>query len=399
MITDIEIPFLDLITPHVELEDELVDVFRHALRTAGFIGGPMVEKFEAAFAEFCDTRYAVAISSGTDALRFAIMTAGVQPGDVVLTVPNTFIATTEAISQARAIPEFVDVDEHTYNMSVVMLQRYLQKKCIRDKTGKLVSLRSGRPVTAVVPVHLYGKMADMDPILELADQYGLTVIEDACQAIGATYDSKRLSGTRRAGAIGTIAAFSFFPSKNLGGFGDGGMMTTGDDALAAKLRMLRVHGERERYKHQEIGWNSRLDALQAAVLRVKLPHLDAWAAGRIAHAERYDRLFAASGLVAKERVRIPTRAGNAGHVFNQYTIRVRERDALAEHLKARGIGYGIYYPIPLHLQECFKRLGHSPGDFPETERAAAEVLSLPVFPELASSQIEEVVQAIADFWA
>jgi dTDP-4-amino-4,6-dideoxygalactose transaminase len=305
----------------------------------------------------------------------------VGAGDEIVTTPFSFFASASCAALLGARPVFVDIDRETFNIDAGRLEGAI-----------------GPKTKAVIPVHLFGQCADMDPILDVAARRGLPVVEDACQAIGATYDSKRLAGRFRAGAMGAIGAFSFFPSKNLGGFGDGGMMTTGDPALAAKLRLLRVHGERERYKHQEIGWNSRLDALQAAVLRVKLPHLDGWAAGRVAHADHYDRLFHASGLVDKERIRIPARAPQAGHIFNQYTIRVRERDALAEHLKARGIGFGIYYPIPLHLQECFARLGYRPGDFPETERAAAEVLSLPVFPELAAHQIEEVVDAIASFW-
>ena len=224
------IPFLDLVTPHLELEQELTGVFRRALHTAGFIGGPMVEEFEKAFAAFCGTSHSIAVSSGTDALRFAIMACGVQPGDVVLTVPHTFIATTEAISQAGAIPEFVDIDEHTYNMSVEMLQQFLEEQCMRDQSGRLISRRSGRPVTAVVPVHLYGQMADMDPILRLADQYGLTVIEDACQAHGAEYFSKSLNRWMKAGSMGRAAAFSFYPGKNLGACGEAGAVTTNDAA-------------------------------------------------------------------------------------------------------------------------------------------------------------------------
>lgn len=232
MNTDAAIPFLDLVTPHVELEEELTALFRSVLRSAGFIGGPMVENFETAFADFCETRHAIAVNSGTDALRFAIMASGIKSGDVVLTVPNTFIATTEAISQARAIPEFVDVDEQTYNMSVLMLQRYLQKKCVRNNAGQLISLRSGRPVTAVVPVHLYGQMADMDGILDLAEQYGLVVIEDACQAHGAEYFSKKHNRWMKAGSMGCAAAFSFYPGKNLGACGEAGAITTNDSAMA-----------------------------------------------------------------------------------------------------------------------------------------------------------------------
>ena len=263
------VPFLDLITPHLELEHELAGVFRQSLRTAGFVGGPVVERFENAFAAFCNTSHSVAASSGTDALRFAIIACGIQPGDVVLTVPNTFIATTEAISQARAIPEFVDIDEHTYNISIVMLQRYLEKQCIRDKSGRLISLRSGRPVTAIVPVHLYGQMADMDAILNLASQYGRTVIEDACQAHGAEYFSKKLNRWVKAGSMGRAAAFSFYPGKNLGACGEGGAVTTNDAGLADKVRMLRDHGQVKKYYHDVEGYNGRLDAIQAGILQAK----------------------------------------------------------------------------------------------------------------------------------
>ena len=237
------VPFLDLITPHRELERELVGAFRESLRTAGFVGGPVVERFEEAFAAFSNCSHAIAVSSGTDALRFAIIACGIEAGDVVLTVPNTFIATAEAISQAGAIPEFVDVDEHTYNISVQMLEQFLDKQCVRNNAGKLISLRSGRPVTAVVPVHLYGQMADMDAILNLADKYGLTVIEDACQAHGAEYFSKRLNRWMKAGSMGRAAAFSFYPGKNLGACGEGGAVTTNDAEVAEKVRMLRDHGQ------------------------------------------------------------------------------------------------------------------------------------------------------------
>ena len=251
------IPFVDLVTPHLELEQELTAVFRQALRTAGFIGGPMVEMFEIAFADFCGVNHAIAISSGTDALRFAIMASGVQPGDVVVTVPNTFIATTEAISQAGAFPEFVDIDPYTYNLSVEMLQHYLEKQCVRDKGGKLISRRSGRPVTAVVPVHLYGQMADMDPILGLAEEYGLSVIEDACQAHGAEYYSKRLGQWKTAGSMGRAAAFSFYPGKNLGACGEAGAVTTNDPVIVEKIDVT-----------VGAGWNARQRRAGYANLRV-----------------------------------------------------------------------------------------------------------------------------------
>jgi dTDP-4-amino-4,6-dideoxygalactose transaminase len=394
MITDIETPFLDLVTPHVELEEELVEVFRHALRNASFIGGPIVEKFESAFAEFCDARYAIAISSGTDALRFAIMTSGVQPGDVVLTVPNTFIATTEAISQARAIPEFVDVDEHTYNMSVVMLQRFLQKKCIRDKTGRLISLRSGRPVTAVVPVHLYGQMADMDPILELAEQYGLTVIEDACQAHGAEYFSKKNNRWMKAGTMGKAAAFSFYPGKNLGACGEGGAVTTNDSEMAEKIKMLRDHGQVTKYYHNAEGYNGRLDAIQAGILLTKLPYLNAWNAQRRCRAEDYNRLLAHSDAIS-----LPHEPSWSHGVYHLYVIRTNDRDNMMKHLKEVGIGSAIHYPIPLHLQKAYTSLNHNSGDFPVAESAAAEIVSLPMFPQLSVSQQTRVASEVLNFLA
>ena len=266
------IPFLDLVTPHVELEQELTEVFRKALRTAGFIGGPMVEEFEKAFATFCDTSYSVAISSGTDALRFALMASGVKPGDVVVTVPHTFIATTEAISQAGALPEFVDIDEQTYNMDPAKLKEYLKKQCTVDDAGRLISRRSGRPVTAVVPVHLYGQMADMDPILELAERYRLVVIEDACQAHGAEYFSRKHNRWMKAGSMGRAAAFSFYPGKNLGACGEAGAATTNDAAIAKTMKMLRDHGQATKYYHDVEGYNGRLDAIQAGLLHVKLAH-------------------------------------------------------------------------------------------------------------------------------
>ena len=280
------IPFLDLVTPHVEMEQELVGVFQRALVTAGFIGGPMVEEFERAFAAFCDATYSIAVSSGTDALRFALMACGVEQGDVVVTVPHTFIATTEAISQAGALPEFVDIDERTFNMSVEMLEQFLEEECRWERSGKLVSVRSGRPVTAVVPVHLYGQMADMDQILQLAGKYRLSVIEDACQAHGAEYYSRKLNRWMRAGSMGHAAAFSFYPGKNLGACGEAGAVTTNDGGLADKVKMLRDHGQVKKYYHDLEGYNGRLDAIQAGILHAKLAHLAKWNAQRRERASR-----------------------------------------------------------------------------------------------------------------
>jgi dTDP-4-amino-4,6-dideoxygalactose transaminase len=386
------IPFVDLVTPHLELEQELTAVFRQALRTGGFIGGPMVEKFESAFADFCGANHAIAISSGTDALRFAIMASGVQAGDVVVTVPNTFIATTEAISQAGAFPEFVDIDEYSYNLSVEMLQHYLEKQCFRDKAGKLISQRSGRPVTAVVPVHLYGQMADMDPILSLAEEYGLDVIEDACQAHGAEYYSKKLAQWKTAGSMGRAAAFSFYPGKNLGACGEAGAVTTNDPVIVEKIKMLRDHGQTKKYHHELEGYNGRLDAIQAGLLHAKLGYLAKWNEQRRDCAAEYNRL-----LGDNEAVALPYEPSWSRAVYHLYVVRSRDRDGMMGHLKDAGIATGIHYPIPLHLQRAYASLKYSLEDLPVATRLAGEIVSLPMFPQLLADQQERVAQEIRAF--
>ena len=386
------IPFLDLVTPHLELEEELTGVFRRALLTAGFVGGPVVEEFEKAFAAFCNVSHSIAVSSGTDALRFALMACGVQPGDVVLTVPNTFIATTEAISQAGATPEFVDIDEQTYNMSVEMLWQFLERQCTRDKSGRLISRRSGRPVTAVVPVHLYGQMADMDTILDLAGQYGLTVIEDACQAHGAEYFSKKLNCWMKAGSMGRAAAFSFYPGKNLGACGEGGAVTTNDTVLAGKISMLRDHGQVKKYYHNMEGYNGRLDAIQAGLLHAKLSHLTRWNGQRRNRASEYNRL-----LAENEAVILPHEPAWSRAVNHLYVVRTADREGMMNHLKEVGIGTGIHYPISLHLQNAYAPLNYRLGDFPVTERVSAEILSLPMFPHLTAQQQARVAEEILAF--
>ncbi len=386
------IPFLDLVTPHVELEQELTGVFRRALHAADFVGGPVVKEFEKAFASFCEVSHSVAISSGTDALRFAIMACGVKPGDVVLTVPHTFIATTEAISQAGAIAEFVDIDEHTYNLSVEMLQQFLEKDCTRDVEGKLISLRSGRPVTAVVPVHLYGQMADMDSIFSLASQYGLTVIEDACQAHGAEYFSRRHNRWMKAGSMGKAAAFSFYPGKNLGACGEGGAVTTNDASVARNIEMLRDHGQVKKYHHDVEGYNGRLDTIQAGLLHAKLAHLRKWNMQRRERAGEYNRLLAGS-----ETVRLPYEPSWSRAVYHLYVIRTADREGLMEHLGKAGIGTGIHYPVPLHLQKAYAPLKYRLGDFPAAECASAEIVSLPMFPHLTALQQANVADEILAF--
>jgi len=387
------IPFLDLVTPHIELEQELTAVFEQALRTAGFIGGPMVENFEKEFAAFCHTERAVAVNSGTDALRFALIAAGIRSGDVVVTVPNTFIATTEAISQAGALPEFVDIDERTYNIDPEKLREYLETQCTVSADGKIVSNRSNRPVTAIVPVHLYGQTVDMDPILELADQYRLIVIEDACQAHGAEYFSRKHSRWFKAGSMGRAAAFSFYPGKNLGACGEGGAVTTNDARIADSAKMLRDHGQAKKYYHDVEGYNGRLDAIQTGILSVKLKHLPEWNAKRRERAEEYKRLFAAS----EGGIQAPYEPSWSRAVYHLYVIRTSDREGLMNHLKKAGIGTGIHYPIPLHLQKAYGSLNYRLGDFRMSEKVSAEIVSLPMFPHLTAEQQVRVVDEVRKF--
>ena len=388
-----QIPFLDLVTLHKDLETELLSTLEDTLRTAGFVGGPKVEEFEREFARFCDASHCVGVASGTDAVRFALTAAGVKPGDVVVTVPNTFIATTEAISQAGARPDFVDIDERTYCMDPRKLQEYLERECSIDAgTGELFHRKIQAPVTAIVPVHIYGQTADMDPILELARRYNLIVVEDACQAHGAEYFSKKADTWRKVGSIGHAAAFSFYPGKNLGACGEAGAVTTNNEAMARTMRMLRDHGQSKKYYHQIEGYNGRLDALQAGFLTVKLRHLAGWNRKRQEVAKRYDQAFTAmDGLVA------PFRPDFARSVYHLYVIRIRQRDALQKHLAKSGIGTGIHYPVPLHLQEAYSHLQYPTGRFPVCERVASEILSLPMYPHLHADQSERVVREVAAF--
>lgn len=386
------IPFLDLVTPHRELEEELVAVFRNVLRTAGFIGGAMVSGFEADFAKFCETSYAVAVNSGTDAVRFALTAAGVKSGDAVVTVPHTFIATTEAISQAGALPEFVDINEKTYTIDPAKLQDYVEHHCSKDATGRLISKRSGRPVTAIVPVHLYGQMCDMDPIMDLAGKYNLIVIEDACQAHGAEYFSKKANRWRKAGSIGHAAAFSFYPGKNLGACGEGGAITTNNEAVARTCRMLRDHGQAQKYYHDIEGYNGRLDSIQCGLLSVKLNHLPQWNEQRGAAAKRYNEL-----LAGVEGVVTPFDPEYSKSIYHLYVIRVNNREELMKELGAAGIGTGIHYPVPLHQQKAYAHLGYKKGDFPVTDKIAPEIVSLPMFPNLTAEQQNRVAEAVSEF--
>jgi dTDP-4-amino-4,6-dideoxygalactose transaminase len=388
-----KVPFLDLATLHQELESDLTPVFQKVLRTAGFIGGPMVEDFEQEFARFTESKHCVALSSGTDAVRFALMAVGVEPGDVVLTVPHTFIATTEAISQAGGRPDFVDIDERTYSMDPEKLAEYIERHCYIDReTGRPYHRTWRVPVTAVIPVHLYGQTADMDAIVEIAKRYNLKVIEDACQAHGAAYFSAKENRWRQAGTMGDAAAFSFYPGKNLGACGEAGAATTNNAALASKMKMLRDHGQSKKYYHDVEGYNGRLDSLQAGILSIKLRHLAEWNQKRREAARRYDEM-----LAAVEEVVIPFQPDWARSVYHLYVIRVSDREGLRKHLAEANIDTGIHYPIPLHLQKAYEGFGFAPGAFPVTEKVAAEILSLPMFPHLRPEDQRTVVERIAEF--
>ena len=389
-----KIPLLDLVTPHLELEEDLLAVFRTLLKTAGFIGGPMVEGFEREFAQFCGAEHCVGVGNGTDALRLALVAAGVQPGDTVVTVPNTFIATTEAISQAGARPDFVDVEERTYNMDAQKLHEYLEMQCRLDWTGKLLNRKTRSPVTAIVPVHLYGQMADMDPILELAERYNLFVVEDACQAHGAEYFSSKEKRWRKAGSMGRAAAFSFYPGKNLGACGEAGAVTTDDEKIALCVRMLRDHGQAQKYYHDLEGYNSRLDAIQAGVLRAKLPYLAEWNRKRREVAVGYHQLL----QPLAEIIMPPYEPSSSNAVYHLYVIRSKDRERLQRHLAEASIGTGVHYPVALHLQKAYLGMGYQEGDFPIAEKAAAEVLSLPMYPQLRPEQQQRVAKEVLDFF-
>lgn len=366
------VPLLDLRRQYAALAPELEAALLEAARSTNYIGGPRVEEFEQAVASYVGAKHAVGVSSGTDALLLALMALGVGPGDEVATTPFTFFATAGAVARLGARPVFVDIDPRNFNLD----------------PSKLAAALTPR-TRAIIPVHLFGQCADMNGILAAAG--GVPVLEDAAQAIGAE-DAR----ARRAGCIGKAGTFSFFPSKNLGAMGDAGMIVTGDDDLAARMRLLRNHGASPKYFHAAVGGNFRLDPLQAAVLQVKLPHLDAWTAARQEHAAWYDRAFAERGLTPEPVT--PPPVGPGWHIFNQYVIRAQRRDELMAHFKTRSIGCEVYYPLPLHLQQCFRELGYVEEDFPESERAAREALALPIFPELRREEQEEVVAAVAEFY-
>jgi len=368
-----KVPLLDLKAQYQSISAEIKDAMDRVLESQYFINGPQVKECEAAVAAYCNCKYGIGVSSGTDAILVCLMAEGIGPGDEVITTPYTFFATAGCIARLGAKPVFVDIDPETYNINPALIEQKITPQ-----------------TKAIMPVHLFGQMADLDPIIEIARQRNLVVIEDAAQAIGAEDNG------RRAASVGHYGCLSFFPSKNLGCFGDGGMVVTNDPARAERMAILRAHGSWPKYHHKVIGGNFRLDTLQAAVVTVKLRHLDMWTEGRRRNAARYDRLLPEAGLVPA--ITQPA-SKTTRHIYNQYVIRSRQRDELQKHLKAQDIGTEVYYPVPMHLQECFAYLGHKVGDFPESEKAAKESLALPVYPELTDEQAAYAVQSIHDFVA
>ena len=370
------VPFLDLKRQYEQIGHELQPMLTEAMTNGAFIGGPNVTGFEEAFAGFCETRHCIGVGSGTDALRFALMAVGVSSGDRVITVPNTFIATTEAISQVGAKPVFIDVQEGTYNIDPQKLEEYLNKR---------LKVHGAQPA-AIIPVHLYGQPADMQSLLKIAQKYRIAVVEDACQAHGALYRDKKV------GSIGSAGCFSFYPGKNLGAFGEAGAVVTGDEKIAQKIRMIRDHGQKEKYVHEIEGYNGRMDAIQAGVLRVKLTKLQEWNLSRRKHAALYRELL--SGIPG---IVLPTEPDFAFSVYHLFVILLDDRDGLREFLQKKGIATGLHYPLPLHLQKAYAHLGYQPGSFPVAESAARRLLSLPMFPELKREQIEYVCDSIKEY--
>jgi dTDP-4-amino-4,6-dideoxygalactose transaminase len=387
----VKVPLLDLKPQYRALKAELDAAILRVSESQHFILGPEVKALEAAIAAYSGCKFGIGLSSGTDALLIALMALDIAAGDEVITSPYTFFATAGTIARVGARPVFVDIEPGTFNIAPRAIADFIAKHC-ETKNGALVNRATGGRIRALMPVHLYGQVADMDPIMEIAAKHGLAVIEDAAQAIGAE-DAKR----RRACSVGHIGCLSFFPTKNLGAFGDAGACVTNDPVLAAKMMKLRVHGMEPKYFHELIGGNFRLDEIQAAVLNVKLPHLDSWSAGRERNAAFYDAAFKKAGLGANV-ITPPAAPAGARHIYNQYCIRAVNRDELRKHLGEQGVGAEIYYPLALHMQQCFAYLGHEPEDFPESLRATKETLALPIYPELAESQLQYVVDTIAAFY-
>jgi dTDP-4-amino-4,6-dideoxygalactose transaminase len=384
------VPLLDLRAQYEQIEPEIMEAIRDVCASQRFILGPRVRALEEQVAAYSHCRHGVGVSSGTDALLVALMALGVGPGDEVITTPFTFFATGGTVARLGARPLFCDIDPVTYNLSAESVADLIATHC-EWRSGELANRRTGGRVKVLMPVHLFGQMADMNGLAEIAARNGLKVVEDAAQAIGAEDEAGH-----RAGSVGDVGCFSFFPSKNLGAFGDAGMCTTNDPHLAARMEALRVHGGRRKYHHEIIGGNFRLDELQAAVLLVKLRHLDAWTARRQENARWYSAALERCGL--GDRVATPRWSGASRHIFNQYVLRAQRRDALRDHLAGAGIGTEVYYPVPLHMQACFDDLGYRPEDLPEARRAAGEAVAIPIYPELTPDQRRHVVETIVAFY-
>ncbi|HUE12099.1 MAG TPA: DegT/DnrJ/EryC1/StrS family aminotransferase [Steroidobacteraceae bacterium] len=387
----INVPLLDLKAQFAQIREEALAVIERVCASQQFILGEHVRGLETEIAQYCGASHGIGVSSGTDALLLALMALEIGAGDEVITTPFTFFATAGTIARVGARPVFCDIDPKTFNLSPAAVQTFIDAACAADGDG-LVNRATGGRIRAIMPVHLYGQSADMEPLMRIARRYDLRVIEDAAQAIGTEY-----KGGIRVGSIGDIGCFSFFPSKNLGAFGDAGLCTTGDPDLAERMRVLRVHGGKPKYFHSLIGGNFRIDELQAAVLRVKLKYLDGWTEARQRNAAYYSHAFARAptGL----RLVAPQASADSRHIFNQYIVRVQSRDALKSFLSERRIGTEIYYPVPLHLQPCFAYLGYKTGEFPHSEQAAAETLALPIYPELSEAQLEHVSSSVQSFFA
>ncbi len=385
------VPLLDLKAQYGTIRGQVRAAVDEVLESQQFILGSQVAKLEKEMAALCGVPFAIAVASGTDALLISLKAVGVGPGDAVVTVPFTFFATAGAIVNLGARPLFVDIEEASFNMDVGLLSEFLERECAYNPgTRQLTHSNTGATIKAILPVHLYGQCADMDEIVAIGRQYDLAVIEDGCQAIGAKYK------TRRAGAMGDSGCFSFFPSKNLGGAGDGGMIVTGNKDLGARIRLLRTHGAQAKYYHSVVGFNSRLDEIQAAILRVKLPYLEQWSHARRQNAASYQAAFVQAAL--QTYIKPPSILPERDHIFHQYVIRCHLRDELQQFLKGRGVGTEVYYPLPLHEQECFRHLGYRPEDFPRAHDASCQALALPVYPELTAAQREYVVDRIAEFY-
>jgi dTDP-4-amino-4,6-dideoxygalactose transaminase len=384
-----QVPLLDLKGQYAPLRTEIEAAIREVCDEQRFVLGPRVAELEKDLAAYSQTKHGLGVSSGTDALLLALMALDIGPGDEVITTPFTFFATAGVVARLQARPFFCDIDAATFNLDPKAVEKAIAERC-ELKGDRLINKTTGGVIRALMPVHLYGQMADLDAFAKIARKYRLAVIEDAAQAIGSA-----LADGRRAGSVGDVGCLSFFPTKNLGAFGDAGACVTNDSALHERMRILRVHGGEPKYYHYFIGGNFRIDELQAAVLVIKLKHLDDWTRARQANAAHYDELFRAAGL--ENAITVPARVPGFRHIFNQYVIRVRQRDELRAHLAANGVGTEIYYPVPLHAQRCFAYLEHQPEDFPESQRAAAEVLALPIYPELTPEQREYVVRQIASF--